>query len=101
MAAGGHLELATDHADYAAQMTDVLDARAGLRRAPFVEGGPRPEASPTFYERRALAEGRPVSHLRYTRSRRRSRSGPWRKCHSSSCVSPEHGWPRRSWACRC
>ena len=57
----GCLELATDDAAYGAQMIDVLGGCARLQGGPVAWlAGP-----PTFYERRAVAAGRPVLHLRY------------------------------------
>jgi tRNA (guanine-N7-)-methyltransferase len=65
---GARWRLATDWPDYAAQMRDVLDAE------PLLEGGPTErwaERPFTRFERRGLAEGRPVTELAY---RRRSAS---------------------------
>lgn len=62
---GGRWRLATDWPDYAAQMQQVLDAE------PLLEGGPTArwaERPLTRFERRGLAEGRPVTDLCYTRS---------------------------------
>jgi tRNA (guanine-N7-)-methyltransferase len=57
----GRLELATDDAAYGAQMLDVLGRCPRLRGGPVTTlGGPV-----TFYERRALDDGREVLHLRY------------------------------------
>jgi tRNA (guanine-N7-)-methyltransferase len=61
---GGRWRLATDWPDYAEQIRQVLDATAGL------EGGPTPrwaERPLTRFERRGLAEGRPVTDLCYRR----------------------------------
>jgi len=63
---GGRWRLATDWADYAEQMRDVLDAQAGL--ANEHEGGwaPRwPDRPLTRFERRGLAAGRVVHDLTY------------------------------------
>ena len=64
LAPGGAWRLATDWADYAAQMTQVLDD------VPELEGGvvPRWEERPqTRFERKAQAAGRDVTDLRYRR----------------------------------
>jgi tRNA (guanine-N7-)-methyltransferase len=64
---GGTLRCSTDWAPYAASMLEVLVADPGLsnRHAQFA---PRPEARPhTKFERRALAAGRPVFDLEFTR----------------------------------
>jgi tRNA (guanine-N7-)-methyltransferase len=63
LASGGALELATDLADYAVQMTKVLGAE------PLLQGGPgrRFEHPVTFYEERAVSAHRLVHHLRYVR----------------------------------
>ncbi len=68
-AAGGTLRLATDWAEYADQMTDVLDAAPGLRNA----HGPRAVA-PRFdgrvltgFERKGTAAGRAITDLEYVR----------------------------------
>lgn len=62
---GGTWRLATDWPEYAAQMQHVLDAEPGL------VGGVTPrwaERPLTRFERRGLAEGRPVTDLTYRRS---------------------------------
>ena len=56
--------LATDWADYAEQMREVLDAE------PLMEGGPVPrwdERPVTKFERKGLAVGRTIIDLRYVR----------------------------------
>ncbi|HEY6932875.1 MAG TPA: tRNA (guanosine(46)-N7)-methyltransferase TrmB [Marmoricola sp.] len=61
---GGCWRLATDWPDYAEQMRAVLDAE------PELEGGPTPRWADrplTRFERRGLAEGRPVADLCYRR----------------------------------
>lgn len=61
---GGKWRLATDWAEYAAQMVDVLDSTEAL------VGGvvPRWDERPlTRFERRGIAEGRPITDLRYRR----------------------------------
>lgn len=61
---GGLWRLATDWPDYAGQMREVLDAE------PALEGGPVPrwdERPVTKFERRGLAEGRPIQDFAYTR----------------------------------
>jgi len=61
---GAEWRLATDWADYAEQMCDVLDA------VPVLEGGPVPrwdERPVTKFERKGLAVGRAISDLRYVR----------------------------------
>jgi len=58
---GGTLHLATDWAEYAEQMLEVLSAESGLVDVRVV---PRPEWRPvTRYERAALQAGRPVTDL--------------------------------------
>ncbi|MDN5892464.1 MAG: tRNA (guanosine(46)-N7)-methyltransferase TrmB [Nocardioides sp.] len=62
--AGGAWRLATDWADYAEQMVQVLDAE------PMLEGGVVPRWSDrpiTRFERRGLAEDREPTDLRYLR----------------------------------
>jgi tRNA (guanine-N7-)-methyltransferase len=64
LAAGATWRLATDWADYAEQMRDVLDAE------PSLAGGvtPRWEERPvTRFERKGLAAGRSITDLAYTR----------------------------------
>lgn len=66
---GGSLLVATDHCGYAKQARAVLGAHPALR------GGtcPRPPWRPVAgYEAKALAAGRPVLELRYTRTGRDS-----------------------------
>lgn len=61
---GGKWRLATDWAEYAAQMVDVLDSTEAL------VGGvvPRWDERPlTRFERRGIAEGRAITDLRYRR----------------------------------
>ena len=61
---GGSWRLATDWADYAERMVEVLDAEPGL------EGGvvPRWEERPvTKFERKGLAAGREITDLAYRR----------------------------------
>ncbi len=62
---GGVWRLATDWADYAEQMIEVLDAE------PALEGGvvPRFEQRPvTKFERKGLEKGREITDLAYTRA---------------------------------
>ena len=64
VARGGRLHLATDWADYAEQMVEVLDAE------PLLSGGvvPRWEERPvTKFERKGLAAGRTITDLTYVR----------------------------------
>jgi tRNA (guanine-N7-)-methyltransferase len=64
LAPGAEWRLATDWPDYAEQIRDVLDGE------PLLEGGEVdrwPERPMTKFERRGLAEGRPVADFRYTR----------------------------------
>jgi tRNA (guanine-N7-)-methyltransferase len=67
LAPGGRLHCATDWAPYAAQMLEVLSADPGLRNSH--DGyAPRPESRPvTRFERRALAAGREVYDLLFTK----------------------------------
>jgi tRNA (guanine-N7-)-methyltransferase len=61
---GAHWRLATDWADYAEQMQDVLGA------VPLLEGGPVPrwtERPVTKFERKGLAVGRTITDLCYER----------------------------------
>lgn len=69
LAPGGLLHCATDWTPYAAQMLEVLTADPGLRNRH--EGyAPRPASRPvTRFERRALAAGRAVYDLEFTRPR--------------------------------
>jgi tRNA (guanine-N7-)-methyltransferase len=62
---GGRWRLATDWPDYARQMQDVLDAEPLLEGGPTVRWAERPL---TRFERRGLAEGRPVTDLCYART---------------------------------
>jgi tRNA (guanine-N7-)-methyltransferase len=64
LAPGAQWRLATDWPDYAQQIRAVLDAE------PLLEGGEVErwaERPMTKFERRGLAEGRPVADFRYTR----------------------------------
>jgi tRNA (guanine-N7-)-methyltransferase len=64
LAAGAVWRLATDWADYAEQMVEVLDAE------PLLSGGvvPRwPERPVTRFERKGLAAGRTIADLTYVR----------------------------------
>ncbi|MGZ6745864.1 MAG: tRNA (guanine(46)-N(7))-methyltransferase TrmB, partial [Nocardioides sp.] len=64
LAVGAEWRLATDWADYAEQMVEVLDAE------PLLEGGvtPRWEERPlTRFERKGLEKGRDITDLRYVR----------------------------------
>ncbi len=61
---GGELLLATDVADYAAQMAEVCDADPRLVGGVGARPSWRPE---TRFERRAAAEGRVATDLRYRR----------------------------------
>ena len=57
--------LATDWADYAAQVRELLDAE------PLLEGGPVPrwaERPVTKFERKGVAAGREIADLAYARS---------------------------------
>jgi tRNA (guanine-N7-)-methyltransferase len=71
---GGVLHCATDWPHYAAAMAETLDAEPLLSRVqlPIREPGgdaPRPAHRPvTKFERRALAEGRPVTDVIYRRT---------------------------------
>jgi tRNA (guanine-N7-)-methyltransferase len=66
---GGRLRLATDWADYARQMLEVLDAEPGLRNgAPGGGFSPRPpERAITRFEARGLRAGHAVFDLDYVR----------------------------------
>ena len=64
LAPGASWRLATDWPDYAEQIREVLDAE------PLLEGGPTPrwdERPVTKFERRGIAEGRPVQDFCYRR----------------------------------
>jgi tRNA (guanine-N7-)-methyltransferase len=64
---GGVLHCATDWAPYAEQMLDVLRADPGLRNLND-DYAPRPASRPvTRFERRALAAGRDIYDLMFTR----------------------------------
>ena len=70
LAAGAALHLATDWADYAAQMQAVCAAEPALENASTAPDGwtPRPSWRPvTKFEQRAAAEGRDVRDLVYCR----------------------------------
>ena len=63
---GGWLHLATDNADYAAQMRSVCDANAALVGGPI----PRPAERPlTRYEQKGVDAGRGAVDFRYRRAR--------------------------------
>lgn len=67
LAPGGTWRLATDWADYADAMREVLDAEPGLVNC-FDGWAPRYEARPlTKYEQRGLAAGRTIHDLAYRR----------------------------------
>lgn len=71
LAPGATLHLATDWADYAAQMRAVCAAEPLLQNTSTADDGwtPRPSWRPeTRFERRALAEGRDVRDLVYRRT---------------------------------
>ncbi len=61
---GGTWRLATDWADYAEQMTEVLDAEPGLSGGVVPRWAERPV---TKFERKGLEAGRTITDLRYTR----------------------------------
>lgn len=64
---GGFLHVATDAADYAEQMLDVLDAEPSLRNE-FDTFAPRPTDRPiTRYEQLGIAKGHEIYDLRYFR----------------------------------
>lgn len=70
LAPGGGLEVATDHPEYAAWISEVLSRAPGFRNLcaprPFVPEVPgRP---PTAYELEWRAEGRPLHFFRYRRA---------------------------------
>jgi tRNA (guanine-N7-)-methyltransferase len=67
---GGRLHLATDWADYAEHMWDVLDATPGLRNVAGPRGAvPRPDWRPqTHFETRGQKLGHGVWDLLYTRT---------------------------------
>jgi tRNA (guanine-N7-)-methyltransferase len=60
---GGVLHCATDWPDYAAWMSETLEADPGLERS----HEPAPVRPVTKFERRGTAAGRPISVLAYTR----------------------------------
>jgi tRNA (guanine-N7-)-methyltransferase len=61
---GGAWRLATDWADYAEQMREVLDAEPALSGGVVERWADRPV---TKFERKGLAVGRAITDLRYTR----------------------------------
>jgi tRNA (guanine-N7-)-methyltransferase len=61
---GATWRLATDWADYADQMREVLDAEPTLAGGPVERWDERPV---TRFERKGLAAGRPITDLAYTR----------------------------------
>ena len=61
---GGSWRLATDWAEYAEQMREVLDAEPGLTGGVVERWQDRPV---TKFERKGLAVGREITDLRYTR----------------------------------
>jgi len=63
---GGEWRLATDWPDYADQMRTVLDGEPDLEGGPVDRWAERPV---TKFERRGVAEGRPIVDFRYTRPR--------------------------------
>jgi tRNA (guanine-N7-)-methyltransferase len=64
LAPGARWRLATDWADYAAQMRSVLDAEPGLRGGVVPRWDERPV---TRFERKGLAAGRAITDLCYER----------------------------------
>ncbi len=64
LAPGADWRLATDWPDYADQVDRVLGAEATLSGGPTPRWADRPV---TKFERRGLAEGRPIADFRYTR----------------------------------
>jgi tRNA (guanine-N7-)-methyltransferase len=62
---GGTWRLATDWADYAEQMVEVLDAEPGLTGGVVERWSERPV---TKFERKGLAVGRTITDLAYTRT---------------------------------
>jgi tRNA (guanine-N7-)-methyltransferase len=62
---GGGWRLATDWADYAEQMVEVLDAEPGLEGGIVTRWEERPV---TKFERKGVAAGRSITDLRYTRT---------------------------------
>ena len=65
LAPGGTWRLATDWADYAEQMVEVLDAVPDLTGGVVPRWGERPV---TRFERKGLSAGRTITDLAYTRS---------------------------------
>jgi tRNA (guanine-N7-)-methyltransferase len=65
LAAGGVWRLATDWADYAEQMVDLLDAQPGLSGGRVERWGERPV---TKFERKGLEAGRAITDLAYVRA---------------------------------
>ena len=61
---GGVWRLATDWAEYAEQMLEVLDAEPGLEGGAVERWGERPV---TRFERRGVAAGREIADLHYVR----------------------------------
>ncbi|AXH97802.1 tRNA (guanosine(46)-N7)-methyltransferase TrmB [Ornithinimicrobium avium] len=61
---GGTWRLATDWAEYARSMREVLDAHDGLR---LVSTDRAPLRPMTRFERRGIEEGRPITDLAYVR----------------------------------
>ena len=60
---GGVVNLATDHADYFAEMLPCFDANGGFERAePWVPAAPE---EMTDFERDFVTEGRPINRARY------------------------------------
>jgi len=64
LAPGASWRLATDWADYAEQMVEVLDAEPALQGGVVERWSERPV---TRFERKGLAAGRTITDLRYTR----------------------------------
>ncbi|WP_370249397.1 tRNA (guanosine(46)-N7)-methyltransferase TrmB [Nocardioides sp.] len=71
VAVGGWWRLATDWAEYAAWMQEVLDAEPGLQGGPVPRWDTRPV---TRFERKGLAVGRTITDLAYRVSARSSAS---------------------------
>ena len=65
LAPGGTWRLATDWADYAEQMVEVLDAEPALVGGVVPRWAERPE---TKFERKGVAKGRVITDLAYTRA---------------------------------
>jgi tRNA (guanine-N7-)-methyltransferase len=70
LADGAIVYLATDHADYAAQMQAVFDADPDFEQTRRAAGEEAPEG-PTNWEVRFRREGRTIYKFEYTRLRRR------------------------------